>query len=56
MLKRLVSSGFTKQIKLNENGELDKYKARLVAKGYAQQYGVATLKYLHLWQEWIQFE
>lgn len=28
------------KIKLNENGEVDKYKARLVAKGYAQQHGV----------------
>ncbi|CAL9003639.1 unnamed protein product [Prunus brigantina] len=28
------------KIKLNENGEVDKYKARLVAKGYCQQYGV----------------
>lgn len=28
------------KIKLNENGEVDKYKARLVAKGYKQEFGV----------------
>lgn len=28
------------KIKLNENGEVDKYKARLVAKGYTQQLGI----------------
>lgn len=28
------------KIKLNKNGEVDKYKARLVAKGYKQQYEI----------------
>lgn len=38
--KKLLKCKWVFKIKVDQNGEIDKYKARLVAKGYCQQRGI----------------